>query len=788
MSYLEICLIQAKGLVPIGTEEKNEKDQSVDPYAIINYGNASENSKIIYGTNAPVWRESFFFECKNPKEPVIIEVIIHDKEICATDLPIGQAEFKFEHLKVNEYCKQWASLVDGEGDIEIAVALRQYDYPGVAKSKVGKKDKHFQENDDDQVNRAWAGAIVKPDNAPSATNKLPVQNLVLDHVYGYRTRDTRDNLFSLDSNTIVYHAASVGIVHNIKTGKQRFFNGTHVDDVLCLTCHPNKKYIATGDIVSLNGEGPLIAIWDATAPEAAPLVVFKIGDGKIMRNVSAMGFSCDGKYLIAVTGDNYHTVHIYDWKAKTLLCTEKGHSDKILDIDNHPTDPNCFVTVGVKHIKFWKFDSASKRFTTKKGIFGKAKIQTILCPVYIGNGDILLTGTYNGEIYVWNTKTGEVVGTLNSNHESIYGVDYDPKFGLACGHRDGFVTLYDVNESNGKMKKITEVNVGLSVKSLDYDPEGNLIVGTSESVIFIIKNFQKSNPQTKLELLFENHSSAKMEELWGLDGNPSNENEFATCSDDGAVIVWDTEHYKQKKRINIKDQKLRSISFSPDGQKLFVGCVSGDIFVLNAKDLSVIKSIPYEKRSFIKSNEHGITVLKCSPDGTKFAAGNRDCLINIYSTNNYNRIATLSGHSSTVVHMDWSDDSKYIQSDSSDCEILYWNAKDFVQVTKLEEIKPVRWNSWSLILGWPVQSIWESGWSNSTINAVARDKREKLLVTADDNSQVRLFSYPVALDKQPCKRYKGHSSHITNIVFLGNKYVISTGGMDGSVFQWKIKE
>ena len=82
-------------------------------------------------------------------------------------------------------------------------------------------------------------------------------------------------------------------------------------------------------------------------------------------------------------------------------------------------------------------------------------------------------------------------------------MDYDPKFGLACGHRDGFVTLYDVNESNGKMKKITEVNVGLSVKSLDYDPEGNLIVGTSESVIFIIKNFQKSNPQTKLELLFE---------------------------------------------------------------------------------------------------------------------------------------------------------------------------------------------------------------------------------------------------------------------------------------------
>ncbi|KAG4108675.1 WD40 repeat-like protein [Neocallimastix lanati (nom. inval.)] len=786
MSYLEVNLVQAKGLKPHDSENKNDKDRAVDPYAIINYGNVSENSKIVYDTNSPVWRESFFFELKNPKE-VNIEVIIHDKEICATDLLIGRAEFKFENVKLNEYSKQWADIVDGEGQIELAVSLRQYDYPGVIKSSVGKKDKHFQEIVE-KVNRAWAGAIVKPDNAPSATNKIPLQSLALDHVYGYRTRDTRDNLFALNSDTIVYHAASVGIVHNIKTGIQRFFNGSHADDILCLTCHPNKRYIATGDIVSINSEGPCVAVWDAAAPESAPLVLFKIGDGKIMRNVSCMGFSCDGKYLIAITGDNYHSVRIYDWKAKTLLCTEKGHSDKILDIENHPSDPNSFVTVGVKHIKFWKFDSATKRFTTKKGLFGKAKIQTILCPLYIGKGDILLTGTYGGEIYIWNTKTGEAVGILNSGHSSIYGITYNPQFGLACGHRDGFITLYDVNESNGKMKKITEVNVGLSVKSLDYTPDGNLIVGTAESVIFMIRNFSKSNPHTNIELLFENHSAAKMEELWGLDGNPNNENEFVTCSDDGAVIVWDTEKYKQKRRINIQNEKLRAVSFSPDGKKLFVGSVSGNIYILNTSDLSVIKTIPYEKRSFIKSNEHDITVIKCSPDGGRFAAGNRDCVINIYSANSYKRVGTLTGHSSTVVHLDWSVDSKYIQSDSSDCEILYWNAVDLVQVTKLDELKSVRWFTWSLILGWPVQGIWEDGWGNSTINAVARDKREKLIATADDTSQVRLFSYPVALDKQPCRKYTGHSSHVTNVIFLGNKYVISTGGMDASIFQWKIVE
>jgi len=45
---------------------------------------------------------------------VKIDVIIHDKEICATDLPIGRAEFVFQNVKLNEYSKQWVEAVEGE--------------------------------------------------------------------------------------------------------------------------------------------------------------------------------------------------------------------------------------------------------------------------------------------------------------------------------------------------------------------------------------------------------------------------------------------------------------------------------------------------------------------------------------------------------------------------------------------------------------------------------------------------------------------------------------------------
>lgn len=46
------------------------------------------------------------------------------------------------------------------------------------------------------------------------------QDLVLDHVFGFRGYDCRNNLHYLnDGADIVYHAASAAIVHNLTTGR-----------------------------------------------------------------------------------------------------------------------------------------------------------------------------------------------------------------------------------------------------------------------------------------------------------------------------------------------------------------------------------------------------------------------------------------------------------------------------------------------------------------------------------------------------------------------------------------
>ena len=58
---------------------------------------------------------------------------------------------------------------------------------------------------------------------------------------------------------------------------------------------------------------------------------------------------------------------------------------------------------------------------------------------------------------------------------------------------------------------------------------------------------------------------------------------------------------------------------------------------------------------------------------------------------------------------------------------------------------------------------------------------------SDDFGKVKLFRYPCIVPNADNKPYGGHSSHVTNIGFSSDDaWVVSTGGEDRAVFQWKV--
>lgn len=64
-----------------------------------------------------------------------------------------------------------------------------------------------------------------------STKAAPKSQLRLEWVYGYRGHQCRNNLAYTSSRELVYFAAGVGIVYNVREHKQRFFLG-HDDDII----------------------------------------------------------------------------------------------------------------------------------------------------------------------------------------------------------------------------------------------------------------------------------------------------------------------------------------------------------------------------------------------------------------------------------------------------------------------------------------------------------------------------------------------------------------------------
>jgi microtubule-associated protein-like 6 len=170
-----------------------------------------------------------------------------------------------------------------------------------------------------------------------------------------------------------------------------------------------------------------------------------------------------------------------------------------------------------------------------------------------------------------------------------------------------------------------------------------------------------------------------------------------------------------------------------------------------------------------------------------------------------------TGHSSYITHLDFSRDSRWIQSTCGAYELLFWDVrspnpgraytskkpKRIRQQTSASAMRDIEWSTWTCTLGWPVQGIWPKCADGTDINSVhlsndlSKDdssvkKISRTLITADDSGMLKMFRYPCIEKGAPFAVESGHSSHVTNVRWsCDNEWVVSTGGNDRCVFQWK---
>ena len=602
----------------------------------------------------------------------------------------------------------------------------------------------------------------------------PEACLQLDYVYGYRCHDCRNNLKYGPTGEIIYHTAAIGLTLDPKKNQQQFFM-EHNDDIISIDVY--ETMAITGQV----GMNPLLCIWDLKSMQSKLIL-----KGILQKGIKNVCFSNDGRKFAAAGLDDDHCIVVYDLekamaakanpmllKGKSsensgLLVSGKTTHSEIFDLKFEPADKGLIAGC-LKEVLFLTFDNGVLKVV--KGQWENYPLQAVLSISFIETNAV--TGMFKGELFVW--KGNRPYSSVKAHNGPVNALCARKSGkGVISGGNDGFIIVWEAN-----LKKLSQINlVDPALRVLNpkirsvAEFNGNILVGTRSGEI--IEYLGGSKPS----FIMRGHFNG---ELWGLTMHPTMQQAY-TVGEDNLLVNWDLVTRKPK-AFNKLDFPSRTIHISQDSKYLAVGCLNGSVLIVDPKSLAIITTL--------KDRQSEVSLVKFSPVIGGYLAcgfGAPDFEIFIYNVKaNFKIQSKLKGSSTRVQHLDFSEDATKVQFTNTLNEIFHYDVKSGKREPNGVSLhRDEKWASWTLPVGFPVQGIWPPYSQGADINSVDRSATMDTIVTADDFGKVKLFKYPSSKERAGFAQFLGHSAQVTNVRFsFKNEYVISLGGDDKTVLQWR---
>ena len=562
-------------------------------------------------------------------------------------------------------------------------------------------------------------------------NRLMVQNSVGIWIYDAHSGVELDLItgkfseslaLSPDGNTVVSWGPGDKVyVWNVADSEDNVTLSGDTSKVYRMTFSPDGSIVAGG---TLNEE---ILLWEAdTGVHIATLLGHT-------RSISSITFSPDGRTLASGSWDE--TVHLWDVATGTHKTTLTAHTEGISDIAFSP-DGRTFASSSFNEDKviLWEVSTWQR----------KAALNTdINCFAFSPDSSTLATGSWRGELHLWDVASGTHKAKFLGHPSNISSVTFSPDGKtLASGGQDKLY-LWDIDSGARKLSIMGHTD---GVYSIVFSPDSKTLASGSREQILLWNTAASTHEAT----LFVGDWATNASLAFSSDGN-------TLVSEHGSLIhLWDVNSRTHSATIRRYGEttsgyvRYRSIAFSRDGRFL-------------ARSASNSVQLWYAGRTYKKTlagHTGDVTSVAFSSDSRTLASSSVDTTVRLWDVDTDAHKATFAGHTDIVVSVAFSPDGSLLASGSDDNTIILWDVDT----------------------GDPRTTIVAH---TDGINDVAFSPDGKVLASCGYryDSTVKLWDVDTG---DPKATFVAHTYGVSDIAFSPDGRTLASTGWDGTILLWDL--
>ena len=586
----------------------------------------------------------------------------------------------------------------------VAQDYTQFSLPEGAKARLGKGD---------------IGEVqFSPDGS-----RLAISSSIGIWFYDPTTGKALDLLPQTDSTSafaFAYSPDGTTIARAINNSKVGFWDVTTKQRIGTLTKYGREitaiAYAPDGTRIVSGNSDNAVRVWDTTTMQ-------RIGtlSGYHTGGVTAVAYAPDGTTIATGCGwrwrddkDNSNTVQLWDAFTGIRKVKLAGHTKRITAIVYSPDGTTIATASRDSTVRLWDADTGKHKTTLKhrRGVNAtlpwNRDANAVNATAYSPDGNTIATGTQNGNVRLWDARTGRLKTKFKAHAFGVVSIAHSPDSNtIATVSWDGTAELWDgqtgkhkttitkhsriaplaylpdgntiaTGESGGfglwdASTRKRETLTTIRGTPIAYSPEGNTIATKNWNDTVQLWDAKTGKRKTTLKhtnlihLLFTDREYEISSAVFAPDGNTVvTVGEYYT-HDEGTIYLW---HVRTGKRkiIYEGDNYHSVVAFSPDGRTIVSGDLGGKIRFWNPVTGELEATITTQHTSSVKS-------LVYSPDGRTIAISKRNTnVVRLWDIATGENTITLTGHIGEVSAIAYSPDGRTIATGSHDRTVRLWNA------------------------------------------------------------------------------------------------------------------